>query len=66
MADPKVRIDENLKQQIVEEVKNNPEYSSQKSFVNKAVKRLLEKEKEELSDKQRQAIKDIIKKELED
>ena len=65
MADPKVRIDPEIKEKMEEEVSNNPEYSSQKAFVNKAVKQLLNNESEQLSEDQKQAVRDLIKEELE-
>lgn len=62
MGSPKVRIDEDLKKRLVQEVEDNPEYSSQKAFVNKAVRRLLENESEELSEKQKRAIEEYVEK----
>jgi len=60
MVDPKVRINQELKDEMVEEVKDNPEYSSQKAFVNKAVRQLLDNESQELSEAQRHAIKEFV------
>jgi len=64
MADPKVRIDKELKQEMVEEVEENPEYSSQKSFVNKAVRRLLDSEDLEFSEEQEKEIRKVVREEL--
>jgi Arc/MetJ-type ribon-helix-helix transcriptional regulator len=65
MADPKVRIDKELKERMVEEVRSNPEYSSQKAFVNKAVRRLLDSESMEFSEEQKKEIRDLVREELE-
>ena len=66
MADPKVRIDKELKERMVEEVRNNPEYSSQKAFVNKAVRRLLDSESLEFSEEQKKEIREVVREELEE
>jgi len=65
MADPKVRIDKELKERMVEEVRSNPEYSSQKAFVNKAVRRLLDSESLEFSEEQKKEIRNLVREELE-
>jgi len=65
MADPKVRIDSEVKEKMDEEIKNNPEYSSQKAFVSKAVRILLENESKEITKEQKEAIRNIVKEELE-
>jgi len=66
MADPKVRIDKELKERMVEEVRSNPEYSSQKAFVNKAVRRLLDSESLEFSEEQKKEIREVVREELEE
>ena len=62
MADPKVRINPELKKEMAEEVENNPEYSSQKAFVNKAVRKLLDNESDKLTEQQIEEVKKLIEK----
>ena len=59
----RVRISEGLKEKVKQEVEENEEYSSQKEFVYAAIRRLLNKERENVSKEEIvQKIKEDIEK----
>jgi len=59
----KVRVSDGLKDRVKEEVSRNDEYDTQKEFVSEAIRRLLEKKEDQLSQEEIiQRVKEDIKK----
>jgi len=62
----KVRIDEELKQSMKEYIENSEEWSKQSEFVNQAVRELLRREKGEITEMDENAVRKIVKEEIEE
>jgi len=60
----KVRVDENLKEEMKKHVKESEYWSKQSEFVNQAIRKMLKSEKDELTEEERSAIEKIVKEEL--
>jgi len=59
----KVRVSDGLKDRVKEEVSRNDEYDTQKEFVSEAIRRLLEKKEDQLSQEEIiKRVKEDIKK----
>jgi len=61
----KVRIDEQLKQSMKEYIEDSEEWSKQSEFVNQAVRELLRREKGEITEIDENAVRKIVKEEIE-
>lgn len=62
----KVRVNKKLKEEMKEFIESSDRWEQQSEFANQAIRNLLNKEKGIVSEKEKKAIKEIVKEELDE